>query len=183
MTHHVHSDIIRHHLKLHLLPLKLPPHPPHQTLHHLPHLRPADPPRILPLPLSGMLVLCRRGTVHKRHLEVHLRKFWLTIFTPVLVPEALRDLVVPVDGAAGYEQLFGLLRRLREGVECGRARGGEVSGRNEEFACALGRGVEQGGCFDFGETYGDELVPLTWLVPLPGGDSVVLDSDCDGEWL
>jgi hypothetical protein len=162
-THHIHGHFVRHDPEppLQIDPLDLLPYPLHHPLHHVPHLTPSDRPRaphaLLPAQSGGR---GRRRTVHKRHLQIHLRELGLTIFPPVFVPETPRYLVVSRNGPGGDQKLFWLLRRLWEGVECRRARGCGVASGDEELAGAFRRRVEQDRGFDLGESYDSRSEPF-----------------------
>lgn len=80
---------------------------------------------------------------HERHFQVDLRKLRLAVGAQVLVAEAARDLVVPVD-AADHQQLLENLGRLWQRVE----RPGPRAAGHEVVAGSLGRRFGQHRRFD-----------------------------------
>src|SRR5581483_1118751 len=80
------------------------------------------------------------------HFDVHLREFGLTVGAKVFVAIAACELKIFFD-AADHENLFELLRRLRQRIE--RSRLATVG--HEKFARAFGRGFEQRRRLDFEE--------------------------------
>ena len=84
--------------------------------------------------------------VNEAHLDVHLRELGLAVGTQIFVAIAAGELKIFLH-AGDHENLFELLRRLRQGVE----RPGFAAVGHEEFARAFGRGLEQRGRLNFEE--------------------------------
>jgi hypothetical protein len=51
---------------------------------------------------------------HECHLEIDLSELRLPILTTIFIPEAPGELIVSVNGTGAHEELFRLLRGLRE---------------------------------------------------------------------
>ena len=73
-------------------------------------------------------------------------EFWLAVSAQIFIAIAAGELEIFFH-AGDHQDLFELLRRLRQRVE----RAGFAAVRHEEFACALRRGLEQGGRLHFEE--------------------------------
>lgn len=93
--------------------------------------------------------------------DVDLRELRLAVGAQVFIAEAAGDLEVALE-AGDHEELFVLLRGLREGEEFG----GAEAGGDEEVARAFGGGVGEDGGFDFNEALAVEVVASG------GGDAV-----------
>ena len=95
----------------------------------------------------------------ERHFDVNLRELQLAVGALVLVAKTAGELVIPLD-AADHEDLFELLRRLRQRVKLPGIR----AARHEKFARAFGRGFEQRRRLDF------EKALLVHVLPRGDGD-------------
>ena len=141
--------------------LHLGPHPPDDLLNDIADLSAAYAPAVRIAKFTRHAVLSGvLPPADPRHLEIHLRELGLAVLPAVFVAEALRELVVALDRARRNQQLFGLLGRLREGVEqrplrvlpAPFARCREACGY-EELAGAFGRGAQEDGGLDLREAW------------------------------
>ena len=99
----------------------------------------------------------RRGPRDEGHLQINLSEFGLPVFPTVLVAKAPSQLVIPVDPARADQQLFGLLRRLRQSVEERETLSRAMASGYEELAGTLRSRPEEDGGFDFEEICGNEM--------------------------
>lgn len=156
--------------------LHLGPHPPDDLLNDVADLSAAYAPAVRIARFPSRVGRSPRAVralppADPRHLEIHLRELGLAVLPAVLVAEALRELVVALDRARRDQQLFGLLGRLREGVEqrplrvplpaVARCR---EAGGYEELAGAFRRGAQEDGGLDLCEAWPCvvRLSPLEW---------------------
>ena len=92
--------------------------------------------------------------VDEGHLDVQLREIRLPVGAQILVPEAARDLKIPLE-AADHEKLLEELGRLRQRVE-----GAPLeAARDQEVAGALGRRAGQDRRLDLDEALAREELP------------------------
>jgi len=90
---------------------------------------------------------------HEAHLDIHLCELWLTVGAQVLVAETASDLEVALH-TADHEELLEELRRLRKRVEATVTH----TGRYDEVACALRRGLGEDRGLDLDEVTSRERV-------------------------
>src|SRR6185369_14015033 len=84
--------------------------------------------------------------VDETHLDVHLRELRLPVRAQILVTIATRELEITLH-ATHHENLFELLRRLRQRIERSRL----ATIRHQKFARTFRRGLEQRRRLDFEE--------------------------------
>ena len=86
--------------------------------------------------------------LHKRHFHIELGEFRLAVSPLIFIAETAGDLEVSLD-PADHQQLFQLLRRLRQGIKFS----GMHATRNEIITRAFGCGLEQDRRLDFDEAF------------------------------
>ena len=91
--------------------------------------------------------------LHKRHLAVNLREFWLAIRAEVFVAEALDDLVVAVV-PADHQELLECLRALRQRVKLS----GVHARRHDKVPCTFRCGLDQIRRLNFDEIHPVEVL-------------------------
>ncbi|OPZ82145.1 MAG: hypothetical protein BWY76_02806 [bacterium ADurb.Bin429] len=82
--------------------------------------------------------------LHEGHLQVNLRVFELAVAPQVLITQAARELIVPLD-AGDHQRLFEQLRALRQRVELA----GAQARRHQEVARAFRGGLDEQRRLDF----------------------------------